>query len=87
MFNAKLTAKFLTVNGKRCGVYISAGPWVDGVDPSTIKVRCKKGIFPAEVRDALTVENNSDMMVDYFEADCLRLLPGHPLYDQARAAA
>jgi len=87
MTKAKLTNKFLTVNGKRCGVHVDAGPWVQGVDPRTIKVRCKKGVFPAEIREALTVENNSDMLTDYFENDCLRLLPGHPLYVQAQLAA
>lgn len=83
----KLTSKFITVNGKRAGITISAGPWVEGVNPDTIKVRCKKGIFPSEVRAAFAVENNSDMREDYFEADCVRLLPGHPLYEMAKAAA
>lgn len=77
----------LTVNGKRAGVYIYGGPWIEGVDPRTIKVRCKRGAFPAEVRKALTVENNSDSREDYFESDCLRLLPGHPLYDEAKKRA
>ena len=83
----KLSSKFITVNGKRAGIRISAGPWVEGVNPDTIKVRCKNGVFPAEIRNAFAVENNSDMREDYFEADCLRLLPGHPLYDMAKAAA
>lgn len=82
-----LSKSFLTVDGKRAGVRIDAGPWVAGVNPATIKVRCKRGTFPAAFRQALQVENNSDMSADYFEADCLRLLPGHPLYDQARALA
>ena len=79
---------FLTVNGKRCGVYISKGPWVEGVNQDLIKVRPKKYSFPDEVWQACSdvAENNSDSTTDYFERDTLRLLPGHPLYDQAKNA-
>ena len=38
-------------------------------------------------RAAFAVENNSDSREDYFEADCIRLLPGHPLYSAAKAFA
>jgi hypothetical protein len=75
----------LTVNGKRCGVTVSKGPWIAGVDPRTIKLRAKKGYFPTEVKAAFSVENNSDILTDYFEGDSMRLLPGHPLYDLAAA--
>jgi hypothetical protein len=77
----------LTVNGKRCGITISAGPWVAGVNPDTIKIRPKKYSFPSEITEALKIENNSDSITDYFEKDCIRLLPGHPLYDMAKAIA
>ena len=83
----KLSAKFLTVNGTRAGVQIVAGPWIAGVPAELIKVRCKRGTFPAGFRKALTVENNSDSREDYFEADCIRLMPGHALYVSAKAAA
>lgn len=87
----KITAsKNLIVNGKRIKVCISKGPWIGDVDPRMIKVRpLRRSYFPAEIREALTesVENNSDSMIDYFEADCLRLLPGHALYADAQAAA
>lgn len=76
----------LTVNGIRCGITISAGPWVEGVNPATIKIRPKKYSFPAEVAKAFAVENNSDSREDYFEKDVIRLLPGHPLYAAAKAA-
>jgi len=56
------------------------------VNPDLIKIRPKKLSFPAEVSEALEVENNSDIQTDYFERDCLRLLPGHPLYEAAKAA-
>jgi len=77
----------LSVNGKRCGITISAGPWVEGVNSDTIKIRPKKYSFPKEITEAFAVENNSDSLTDYFERDCIRLLPGHPLYDAAKAAA
>lgn len=78
-------AYYLFANGQKARVFISAGPWIEGVDPALIKLRCVKGIFPAEIREALVVENNSDSREDYFEADTVRLLPGHPLYDDAAA--
>lgn len=81
----KATRITLSANGKRAGVFVSAGPWADGIDPALIKLRCKRGVFPAEIRDALLVENNSDSSVDYFECDTIRLLPGHTLYSAARA--
>lgn len=81
----KLSKANLTVDGKRAGIRIDAGPWVAGVPADLIKVRCKRGMFPAGFRDALAVTNNSDMREDYFEADTLRLLPGDALYDQAKA--
>lgn len=76
----------LVINGTRCGVELSFGPWIEGVDPALIKMRPKSRSFAAEVRSALIVENNSDSREDYFEPDCVRLLPGHPLYAQAVAA-
>lgn len=78
----------LVVGCVRCSITLAAGPWVPGVDPSLIKIRPKKGLsFPKEVIEALEVENNSDMLTDYFEKDCIRLLPGHPLYEAAKVAA
>lgn len=84
---AKLSRTTLTVNGKRAGIRIDAGPWIASVPDETIKLRSKSGYFPAEFRHAMTVENNSDGREDYFEADCIRLLPGHPLYDAAKSLA
>lgn len=82
-----LSAKFLTVNGKRAGIRIDAGPWIEGVPAELIKIRCKRGCFPAGFRGALAIENNSDSREDYFEADTIRLMPGHPLYAVAKAAS
>lgn len=83
----KLSAKFLTVNGQRAGIRIAVGPWIDSVPAELIKIRCKKGCFPASFREALSITNNSDSREDYFEADTIRLMPGHPLYETARALA
>lgn len=87
----KITGKgrrvMLVANGARCGITIAAGNWIEGINPALIKLRAKRGVFPAAIRAAFTVENNSDMREDYFEADAIRLLPGDPLYDQAARAA
>lgn len=83
-----ITAKNVTVNGKRVRVSYAAGPWVAGVDPATIKIRPWTGnFFPAEVRKAFAIENNSDATTDYFEGDCIRMLPGHKFYDAVKEAA
>jgi hypothetical protein len=87
MTKIKLSATTLTVDGKRAGVRIDAGPWVDGVPADLIKIRCKRGCFPGNFREAFSVTNNSDSREDYFEADTIRLLPGHHLYAQAAALA
>lgn len=84
---AKISKTTITVNGQRAGIRIDAGPWVSSVPAELIKIRCKRGVFPQAVHQAFTVENNSDSREDYFEADCIRLLPGHPLYDAAKALA
>lgn len=89
MASIKINAKYLTVGGKRVRISL-CGPntWVDGVDPATIKIRpwAGKNSFPASFREAFAIENNSDTATDYFEADSIRLLPGHPMYDEARKA-
>jgi hypothetical protein len=82
---AKLSKSMLTINGQRAGVCIDAGPWTSTVPASLIKIRSKAGCFPSSFRNALQVENNSDSREDYFEADCIRLMPGHPLYETAKA--
>jgi hypothetical protein len=81
-------ARHLVVAGRRIAVTYAAGPWIEGVDPTTIKVRPRgRATFGAEVRAALAVENNSDSREDYFEADCIRVTSAHPLYAAVRAAA
>lgn len=84
----KISNKFITANGKRAGIRIDAGPWSEHArHPQQIKIRCKKGIFPTEIRQAVNVTNNSDMREDYFENDAIVLIPGDALYEAALAAA
>lgn len=42
--------------------------------------------FCPEVRAAFTVENNSDLMTDYFETDFIRVEPTHPLFAKVKEA-
>lgn len=85
----QFTATHLKVAGKRVRVQYVTGPWVEGVNPDTIKIRpfAGKSHFPSEVRAAFAIENNSDMTTDYFENDSIRLVPGHPHYAAVNAVA
>lgn len=42
--------------------------------------------FSAEVRAEFVVINNTDTMTDYFEEDCIRVTPNHPLYENVKLA-
>jgi hypothetical protein len=41
--------------------------------------------FSKEVRDAFIVENNTEIMTDYFEKDSFRVFPDHPLFHEVAA--
>lgn len=82
----KISTKFITANGKRAGITIDNGPWIAGVSPDLIKIRCKRGTFPTEIRSALMISNGSDSREDYFEGDTIKLLPGDDLYLAAKQA-
>jgi hypothetical protein len=45
-----------------------------------------KSRFEGDVKTHFTVENDSDMMTDYFEPDRIRVAPSHPLYAQVKQA-
>lgn len=84
----KITAKHLAAEGTKTPITLAAGPWREGmgIHPEMIKIRARNGAaFPEAVRQVLAVVNNSDSREDYFEADTIRLVPGHPLYAAARA--
>lgn len=42
--------------------------------------------FSDLVRSCFAVQNDTDIMVDYFDNDRIRVIPAHPLYPQVRAA-
>lgn len=77
----------LNVGGVRCPVLVRKGPWVPQVRPDMVKIIAKHRAFPASFAAALNVENASDSREDYFEPDCVRIYPGHPLYEAALAVA
>ena len=83
---AKLSKSFLTIDGKRAGVWIDNGPWIDTVPAEQIVIRSKSGTFPEEFRAALAITNDSDMNEDYFEKDRIKMMPDHPLYEAAQKA-
>lgn len=80
----KFSKQRVTVNGVQASVLYCGGPWIEGVDPSTIKIRCRKGVFPAVFKEAFAIENNSDMRDDYFENDSIRLVKGDRYYEEVK---
>jgi hypothetical protein len=82
----KLSKNFLTIDGVRAGVRISNGPWVPQCNPDMIKITPKKGMFPRRFSDVLKVQNESDIMTDYFAPDQIKLFPGDALYEEALKA-
>ncbi len=62
--------------------------WYSGGQPGdeiTIYARDYTHFSPT-VRACFRVENNSDLMTDYFEQDRIRVIPEHPLYAKVREA-
>lgn len=51
----------------------------------TIYARDYSG-FSQGVRNAFTVQNDSEMQTDYFEKDRIRVTPTHPLYGEVMEA-
>lgn len=52
----------------------------------TVTVYARDRRFSEEVRAAFTVENDTDLMADYFDKDRFLVTPDHPLYTQVQAA-
>jgi hypothetical protein len=42
--------------------------------------------FSAKVWECFAVQNDTDMQVDYFDSDRIRVIPSHPLYAAVKAA-
>ena len=72
-----------TETNEKARVYYSLDGRIDGRKCVTIRgkdiLEDLTKIFPDEV------ENNTDMMMDYFEKDRVNLFEDHPLYAKARA--
>lgn len=86
----KFTATRVSLGKEWCGVHYTTGPYVT-LPPDVVTVYCKRGCFPGNIRHAFAaagaLENNSDMMTDYFENDKLRIFPSSPFYSDAAKAA
>lgn len=74
-------------NGQTVRIDYSLDNHISGRPCVAIRGRtCLEKLTPVFGKSA-GVENNSDMMTDYHEDDCLRLFEDHPMYAQARAVA
>ena len=64
-----------------------SGSKLTGHPDGTITIYgCNYRRFSDEIREQLDVFNNSDSMTDYFENDCIRVKPDHPLYAEVAEA-
>lgn len=88
MSTIKFSAKRIQLGREWCGVHYGTGPYIS-LPEGTITVYCKGTIFPPSIRRAVreVLENDTDIMVDYFASDRLRILPGTPLYQEVAKAA
>jgi len=75
----------LQVGKQRCSVRLSAGPWVNTVNPDQIKIRPVRGKFPEGFAAALKVEDPSCLLTSWYAPEQVKLLPGHELYEKAKA--
>lgn len=64
------------------GGYAPEAGFPDGT--ITIYARTYTG-FTREVWETFDVKNDTDTMTDYFEKDCIRVKPDHPLYQAVLA--
>jgi len=72
--------------GKLQKAYICGGKYT-GFPEGTITIYAREYTrFSQGIRAIFEVENDSDIMTDYFEDDKIRVTPGHPLYAEVKAA-
>lgn len=58
-----------------------------GLSPEVITIYNREYTrFSAEIQAAFMVQNNSEMMTDYFEKDRIRIDQAHPMYALVNAA-
>lgn len=87
----KNTVKFfwngLKVNGEFHKCYYSTGPYTaaSGLPEGTITLYAANYSRIPRIPE-LTIENETDIMIDYFESDTVRIFPDHPQYEEARNA-
>lgn len=73
-------------DGKLQRAWYSDGPWNNlPSDCITIYARNYRR-FSKEVAEAFAIENNTDLMTDYFENDKIRVFPTHALFADVKAA-
>lgn len=66
--------------------FYSGGPYVS-LPADTITIYAKSGTtFSKEIRDVFAIENNTDLMTDYFESDKIRVHADHPFYALVKGA-
>jgi len=75
-------------DGKLNRCFFSKGPYSreSGLDDETITIYARDSRFGKEMRELFTIENNTEIMIDYFEDDRVRVSPDHPLYASVNAA-
>ena len=85
------TVKFfwngLKVNGEFHKCYYSSGPYTaaSGLPEGTITMYAANYKRIPRIPE-LNIENETDIMIDYFESDRIRILPSSPLYNEAKKA-
>jgi len=81
----KLLKKGIKIDGKYfpCG-YSSSDNNIKG--NATIYIRSYESL-PKEAYSAMSVQNESDSMTDYYERDRIRIAPGNPLFNQVNELA
>ena len=75
-------------DGKLNRCYFSKGPYrlESGLVDETITIYARDSRFGKEMRELFVVENDTDIMTDYFEDDRVSVSPDHPLYARVNAA-
>ena len=87
MDNIKFVWNGIKINGEFFKCSYGTGPYTaaSGLPDDAITMfaaKCKR--IPRI--PGLTIENNTDIMTDYFETDRIRILPGSPFYEEAKKA-
>lgn len=72
--------------GKLHTVSYSEGPFTRHAAGTIAIYKREYSKFPAEIREAFTVKNDTDSMTDYFEADKIYVTPDHNLYQTVKEA-